>query len=191
VRLLLKLSLLAGRPHRRPASGDEGSLCEPLPAGALAVLAPGPAAGSALAFLQLFLSPPDAPLSGRLAFGILDPADELVARQRRDVLPGSECRGTGDECLAKVHGQFMHHSTGHSLAAHRVMVVSRPAPLDHLLVGVLPPHRVVARQLLRVSSGRTADCSHIVPPTCHRSPRRGLPRSGCSRAAPLGVSFGA
>ncbi len=51
----------------------------PLPAGAVAVLATRPAAGPALAFLQLLLRPPNAALSGGLPLGILDPADELVA----------------------------------------------------------------------------------------------------------------
>jgi hypothetical protein len=54
-------------------------LREPLPAGAVAVLAPRPAAGPALALLQLLLGPPNAALSGGLLLGILDPADELVA----------------------------------------------------------------------------------------------------------------
>jgi hypothetical protein len=49
------------------------------PACALAVLAPGPAAGPALAFLQLFLRSPNAALAGGLLLGIFDPADELVA----------------------------------------------------------------------------------------------------------------
>ena len=51
----------------------------PLPAGALAMLAPRPAAGPALAFLQFLLGPPNASLTGGLLLGILDPADELVA----------------------------------------------------------------------------------------------------------------
>jgi hypothetical protein len=53
-----------------------------LPAGALAVLAPRPAAGPALAFLQFLPGPADATLSGDLLLGILDPADELIAGQR-------------------------------------------------------------------------------------------------------------
>jgi len=48
-----------------------------LPARALAVLATGPAAGAALAFVQLLLRPPNAALSGGFLLGILDPADEL------------------------------------------------------------------------------------------------------------------
>ncbi|MCW3028183.1 MAG: hypothetical protein JWN81_1394 [Solirubrobacterales bacterium] len=96
-----------------------------LPAGALAVLAPRPAAGPALAFFQLLLRPPNAALSGPVLLGILDPADELVASQGRDVYPGIECRAARDQRLTQVRGQLMHHPTGHSLAAHRPMVVSR------------------------------------------------------------------
>jgi len=57
--------------------------------GALAVLAPWPAAGPTLAFLQLLPGPSDAAFSGLLLLGILDPADELVAGQGRDVFPGT------------------------------------------------------------------------------------------------------
>ena len=82
----------------RPGRGPLRSL----PAGALAVRAPRPAAGPALAFLQLLLGAADAALPGRLLLGVLDPADELVAGQRRDVPPGIECRGVGDQRLAQV-----------------------------------------------------------------------------------------
>ena len=84
---------VAGMPERQP-----------LAAGAVAVLAPRPAAGSALAFFQLFLGPANAALSGRFLLGILDPADELVARQGCDVLPSIECRRVGDQRLAQVWG---------------------------------------------------------------------------------------
>jgi hypothetical protein len=77
---------------------------QPLPGGAFAVLAPRPAAGPALAILQLLLGPANAAFSGRLLLGILDPADELVARQGRDVLPGIECRCVGDQRLAQICG---------------------------------------------------------------------------------------
>jgi hypothetical protein len=96
-----------------------------LPACAVAVLAPRPAAGPTLAFLQLFLSPPNAALSGRLLLGVLDPADKLIACQGRDVLPGSECRGVGDQRLTQVCRQLMYHPTGHPLTAHRPILVSR------------------------------------------------------------------
>src|SRR5829696_4326940 len=67
----------------------------PLLACAVAVLASRPAAGPALAFLQLLPGPPNTALPGGLLLGILDPADELVAGQWRDVVPGVECRRVG------------------------------------------------------------------------------------------------
>ena len=93
-----------------------------LSAVALPVLAPRPAAGSALAFLELLLSAANAAFPGHLLLGILDPADELVAGQRRDVLPGIEGRGIGDQCLAQVRWKLVHHSTGHALTDHRTRV---------------------------------------------------------------------
>ncbi len=74
----------------------------PLPAGALAVLAPRPAARPSLTFLQFLLGPANAALSSHLLLGILDPANELVARQGRDVFPSIERRAVGDQCLAQV-----------------------------------------------------------------------------------------
>src|SRR3712207_7270885 len=59
--------------------------------------APGPAAGAALPLLELLPRPADAAFSGRLLFGVLHPADELVARERRDVRPGSERRRAGHQ----------------------------------------------------------------------------------------------
>src|SRR5258705_11633460 len=99
-----------------------------LPARALTVLAPGPATWPALAFFQLLPRPANAALSGHLLLGILDPADELIARQGRDVLPGGECRGGICQGLAQVRGKFVHHPTGHALAAHRARVTLGPAP---------------------------------------------------------------
>jgi hypothetical protein len=100
-------------------------LREPLPAVAFAVFAPRPAAGPALALLELLLGPPNAARAGGVLLCILDPADELVAGQGRDVLPGIECRGVDDQRISQVRGQFMHHPTGHSLAAHMPIVLSR------------------------------------------------------------------
>ena len=56
-------------PERQPLSG------------AVAVRAPRPAAGPALAIFQFLLGPANATFSGPLLLGIFDPADELVARQ--------------------------------------------------------------------------------------------------------------
>ena len=96
----------------------------PLSAGALAVFASRPAAGPALAFLELFPSSANAAFSGCRLPGILDPADELIARQRRDVLPGHERRDVGDQLLAQVCGQLVHHPTGHALNTHGATVVA-------------------------------------------------------------------
>ena len=89
---------------------------------ALAVRAPRPAAGPALSFFQLLLGPANPALPGLVLLGILDPADELVAGQGRDVLPGIEGRAVGDQRLAKVRGQLVHDAGGDSLATHRAMV---------------------------------------------------------------------
>jgi len=89
-----------------------------LSARALAVRAPGPAAGPALAFFQFLLSPANAACSGLFLLGILDPTDELVASQRCDVPPSIEGRQVGDQRLSHVCGKLVHHPTGYSLATH-------------------------------------------------------------------------
>ena len=100
----------------------------PLPAGALAVPAPRPAAGPTPAFLQFLLGPANAPFSGHLLLGILDPADELVTGQRRDVLPSIECRGVGYQRVAQVSWKLVHHPTGHLRAAHRAKIAGQGEP---------------------------------------------------------------
>ena len=74
---------------------------KPLSAGAFAMLAPRPA-GSTLALIHLLMGLANAAFSGLLLLGILNPADELVASQRRDVIPRIEIRGVGDQRLAQV-----------------------------------------------------------------------------------------
>lgn len=74
------------------------------------MLASWPAAGPTLAFFKLFLSSANAALSGFLLLGVLDPADKLVARQGCYVIPGGECRGVGDQGIAQISGQLMHHA---------------------------------------------------------------------------------
>src|SRR5262249_22107628 len=104
----------------------------PLAAGAVAVVAPRPAARPALAFLELLLGPSNTALPRGLLLRILDPADELVACQGRDVLPGLERCGVGDQRLTQVRGQFMRHPAGHPLAAHTPMVMGRGQALVDL-----------------------------------------------------------
>jgi hypothetical protein len=106
-------------------------VCRLLSAGALAVRAPWPTAGPTLAFLQLLLGPANAAFSSHLLLGILHPADELVTGQRRDVLPGNECRGVRDQRLAQVSWKLVYHPTGHSRAAHRATVAGQCEPSRH------------------------------------------------------------
>jgi hypothetical protein len=77
-----------------------------LSAGALAVLAPWPAAGPTLALLQLLLGPANTAFSGHLLLRILDPADELVAGQRRDVPKETGGSGARDERAMNAGVQF-------------------------------------------------------------------------------------
>jgi len=60
------------------------------------MLAPWPAARPTLAFLKFLPGPADPAFPSPLLLGIFDPADELVAAQRRYVLSGIEYRGVGD-----------------------------------------------------------------------------------------------
>ena len=103
-----------GQKHRAPD----------LLAGAFAVAAPRPAARPTLALLKLLPRSANAAFSSHLLPGILDPADELVAGQRRDVVPGIERRRVGDQSFAQVFRKFVHHPTGHYLAAHKTMVAA-------------------------------------------------------------------
>ena len=87
------------------------------------MLAAGPAARPTLTLLEFFLGAADAALSGLVLLGVLDPADELVAGQRRDVLPGGERVAVGDQRLTQVARKLMNHPTRYSLAAHIATVV--------------------------------------------------------------------
>jgi hypothetical protein len=116
------------RAVARPA-GDVhiavGADSRPLSTGAFAMLATRPATSPTLAPFQLLLGPADATLPRYLLLGILDPADEFVAGQRRDVIPGIECGDVGDQRLAQVSWKLVHHPTGYSRAAHEVTVAGQ------------------------------------------------------------------
>jgi hypothetical protein len=89
-----------------------------LPTRALPVLAPRPAAGPAFALLKLFLGTADAALSGFFLLGVFDPADELVACQRRDVLPRRERGVVADERGTQVGGKVVDDTARNLLTAH-------------------------------------------------------------------------
>jgi len=112
----LQIRSLVSDPDDRRADylGLDAALraVEPLPAGTLAMLAPRPAAGPTLAFLQLLLGPANAAFSGRMLLGILDPTDELVTGRGRDVFPGAECRRVGEQCVTQVGGQRVYDPPG-------------------------------------------------------------------------------
>ena len=148
-----------GTEQRRPV----------LPAGPVAVAASRPATGPALAILQLLLGPANAAFSGHVPLGVLHPADELVARQGRDVLPGLECRGVGDQRLAQIRGQLVHHPTGDSPGAHRATVAGRTT---HRPRNIRKAHDlldgVFVSSILGITTLRT-------PPASHR--RRGRARN--------------
>jgi hypothetical protein len=89
-----------------------------LAAVSLTVPAPWPAAGSTLTLLELLLGPPDSAFTGHFLFGVLDPADELVARQGCDVHPGVKGSRVGNQRTAQVPRKLVHDAAGHSLAGH-------------------------------------------------------------------------
>ena len=121
---LLKFSR-AETLHRLMARCDATVAHAPdLLAGAFAVTAPRPAARPTHPFLKLLLGSANAAFSGHLLLGILDPADELVAGQRRYVVPGIERPGVADQRLTQVCGQLVHHATGHSRATHKTTVAA-------------------------------------------------------------------
>src|SRR3954453_2453350 len=84
-----------------------------------------PAARPAHTLLELLLRAANAALARLGLLRILDPTDELVARERRDVGPGVERRRVAAERLAQILGKLVHHAVGHSSAAHGVSL--RPA----------------------------------------------------------------
>ena len=75
-----------------------------------------------MTFCQLLLGPANATFSGHLLLGILNPADELVAGQWSDVLPGIESSGVGDQGVAQVGRKLVHYPTGDSRIAHEVKI---------------------------------------------------------------------
>ena len=83
----------------RPADGG-------LSAGAFAVPAPRPAARPTLAFLEFLPGAANTAFSGLLLLGILDPADELVAGQRRDVLQASRAVGLAISAVRRSAGSL-------------------------------------------------------------------------------------
>lgn len=106
--------------------------------GALAVAAARPATGATLAFLQLLRRSANAAFSGLRLFCILDPADELIAGQRRDVHPRGERCSVRDERVPQIFGKLVHDTAGNPLAAHGA-TVERNAPFAKRAAVGFPP----------------------------------------------------
>jgi hypothetical protein len=99
----------------------------------LAVTAPRPAAEATHAVLQLFPGPADAALAGGRPFGVLDQADELVAGQRGDVVPGGRRAGAGYQPLPQALRQLMHDAAGKVLSATDPATTTTVSPSGRLL----------------------------------------------------------
>ena len=144
------------------------------------MLASWPAAGPTLAFLQLLLGPANAAFSGHLLLGILNPADELVTGQGRDVLPGIECRGIGDQRLTQVPWKPVHHPTGHSRAAHRGTVANLHGSKGVRKAHVQSTIALQGRRFVKISQCIGGRPERSIPPThaeCgpHRSHMADMP----------------
>lgn len=78
---------------------------------ALTVGTAGPAAGPAHAVIKFLDGAANPALAGLLLLGAVDPADEFVARQHRDVEPGRLGGLVVCERCSKVVGQFVDLAT--------------------------------------------------------------------------------
>ena len=101
-----------------------------------------------MAFFQLLLGPANAAFSGFLLLRIFDPADELVAGQRRDVLPGIECGRVGDQRHTQVSGKLVHDATGNSQAAHRATLANQIGQEISLTLDIHNPYAEIVGQPL-------------------------------------------
>jgi hypothetical protein len=94
-----------------------------------------PAAGPALAIFKFLFCPANSPFPRHLLFGVFNPADELIASQRRDIHPGIKRRRAGNQRLAQVSGKLMYDPTGHS-RTHRVTVSGQGEHRHHFTTGL-------------------------------------------------------
>jgi hypothetical protein len=124
------------------------------------MLAARPATGPTLALFQLLLGPTNATFPRYLLLGILDPANEFVAGERRDVVPGIECGDVGDQRLAQVSWKLVHHPTGHSWATHEVTVAGPDESRVHPRI----PVRTMKRSPPQLEDPRRQEIQTDAPP---------------------------
>jgi hypothetical protein len=135
---------------------------------AFAVPASGPATGPTLAFLQLLAGPANATFSGFLLLCVLDPANELIAGQRRDVIPGIERRRMGDQRVTEVFRKFVYDPTADPLAAHATTLAS----IADDRMPAVESHGAIARLVASLPSGhplRESDGSAAKEPLMMRA----------------------
>ena len=90
------------------------------------VRAAGPAAGPAHPILQLAYRPFNMLSSGLVFLYESGPADPLVTRKRRDILPRRESRSVGSESLPQVLRHFVRRTCGDPFFDHKMIVSKIP-----------------------------------------------------------------
>ncbi len=79
-----------------------------------------PAAGPPAAFFELRAHPFDMLPSGLIFLDGDGPADPLVARERRNILPRCQRLRVGNKCFFQIRRQFMHHAAGNLCFGHTI-----------------------------------------------------------------------
>jgi hypothetical protein len=84
--------------------------------------AAGPAARPALSLHKPRARPLDPPAPCFRLFGILDPADPLITRERRNILPRGQRSRVGRQGLAQIIWCFVYYAGGDVFFGHGVSV---------------------------------------------------------------------
>jgi hypothetical protein len=71
-----------------------------------------------LTFFELLLGSANTTFTSHLLLGVLHPADELVASERRDVAPSVKGVRIGDQRSAQIYRKLVDYPTGYLLLAH-------------------------------------------------------------------------
>lgn len=107
------------------------------------MLAPGPAAGPPHALLQFLAGAADTALAGLGLFGVLDPADEFVARQGSNAPPGGQRDIADGQSVAQVIREFVYCPAGQ--------------PLGHALQGNAGRPKITGAEGARVATVRSVE----------------------------------
>jgi len=101
-----------------------------------------PATGSLLPLQQFFAGSSDAALARRRLFGVIDPADELVATDRRQAFPQRKDVGIRSQRCLHVVRRFVDNAVRKSVR-HETSSQCHPAANSST------PHRAAASELVR------------------------------------------